>query len=187
MHFSFSRFSMIFRAIGNPGINYLNSLSASSRTNNASPYSFLFRDAFPFSCRVNANVSAYNSFKQKLNIHNSQKSQCLKWGSILYFFMKWGSILYHFRAHILIPHLLSQSPYFEHFLCLLSFCSNLPIIKFLPTSPYFILTKTSHLSLLGGQVDGFSGLISYQTDRHTDSGDISPTRTCVPYVLLAMV
>ncbi len=26
-----------------------------------------------------------------------------------------------------------------------------------------------------------------QTDRHTDSGDLSPTRTCVPYVLLATV
>ncbi len=26
-----------------------------------------------------------------------------------------------------------------------------------------------------------------QTDRHTDSGDMRPTRTCVPYVLLAMV
>ncbi len=26
-----------------------------------------------------------------------------------------------------------------------------------------------------------------QTDRHTDSGDLSPTRTCVPYVLLAIV
>ncbi len=26
-----------------------------------------------------------------------------------------------------------------------------------------------------------------KTDRHTDSGDLSPTRTCVPYVLLATV
>ncbi len=25
------------------------------------------------------------------------------------------------------------------------------------------------------------------TDTHTDSGDMSPTRTCVPYVLLAIV
>ncbi len=30
------------------------------------------------------------------------------------------------------------------------------------------------------QMDGW-------TDRHTDSGDLSPTRTCVPYVLLATV
>ncbi len=31
------------------------------------------------------------------------------------------------------------------------------------------------------------GTLYYITDTHTDSGDMSPTRTCVPYVLLAIV
>ncbi len=39
--------------------------------------------------------------------------------------------------------------------------------------------------ILGPQVDGLA--CRAQTDRHTDSGDLSPTRTSVPYVLLATV
>ncbi len=35
--------------------------------------------------------------------------------------------------------------------------------------------------------DGQKDITMRQTDRHTDSGDLSPTRTCVPYVLLATV
>ncbi len=34
---------------------------------------------------------------------------------------------------------------------------------------------------------GWDSETDRQTDRHTDSGDLSPTRTCVPYVLLALV